>query len=214
MRKCPALVFRPPRGSDHEILLPIRARKDEARQLLYRALSQHPKVIGAVAEILAEHLGLGMIVPGEDRSAKRVLWCIPFISAEFASDLRQAILAKRPTLPPENQALQRYRLPDEFIKPEPRTLATLDPGVEMCVEFHALTVDEERRCYLKPDAKERPGDEKGRPDYLSIAVRRDPQGFYHIDVRSGFAGYIKPAPLMRKPEDLLPVASISVIKQA
>ena len=40
------------------------------------------------------------------------------------------------------------------------------------------------------------------------------QGLYRIEVRSGFAGYIKPAPLMRKPEDLLPVASISVIKQA
>ena len=95
-----ALVFQPPCGSDHEIRLENKAREAEARQLLYEALYEHPEYISTVAELLAEYRWLGKVAPGDASAARRVLQCIPFIPPQIASDLREAILAKGPDVPP------------------------------------------------------------------------------------------------------------------
>ena len=100
--------------------------------------------------------------------------------------------------------MEPARLPDELLQQEPQHLKDLEPCEQMFVVFTEFVVDERRRCYLNANAEER------RNGVSRIAVRRDLEGNYHVDMPED--NRYKPGKLFKDSDrHYVPVASINII---
>lgn len=93
------------------------------------------------------------------------------------------------------------KLPSDLLEHKPRYVRDLAPGETGYTKFTALRVNASGDCYLQL-AEKLMGD-----DLMSMEVRRDENGLYHVTVQRGMK--FQPGQLPPDPEDP-PVASVSI----
>lgn len=94
------------------------------------------------------------------------------------------------------------KLPSDLLEPKPRCVRDLAPGETGHTGFTALRVNANGDCYLHLAQHLRAGE-----DPMSMEVRRDENGLYHVTVQRGTK--FQPGELPPCEEDP-PVASVSI----